>query len=203
MERTTEAPKDIRFIFNAESTKIYLNDIITGYNKLGKYIKFLFRLNRIKFSSVLKKEIIPTNHGYKERNYSVVIRNENDFFDYCVITRSIVVSPSKLKEFSSKLYKRIHPLDKAKFKNEIKKVRASIMIKDWVEVLPIEDTKKIIQYLDSLKLPCKDNYRAANIKKSSQMRRYMRDRKTGCCGFLDEIITVSGIKYAVGCNYGH
>lgn len=49
-----------------------------------------------------------------------------------------------------------------------------------------------------------DNFRMARIWKSSDMRRYQREKKTGCCGFFDElVIGPDGNKYMVGLNYGH
>jgi hypothetical protein len=52
--------------------------------------------------------------------------------------------------------------------------------------------------------PCVDNFRMARVWKSSDCRRYQRQKKKGCCGFYDElVIGPDGNKYLIGCNYGH
>ena len=48
-----------------------------------------------------------------------------------------------------------------------------------------------------------DNFRAANIDNSEQMKKYKRRKEKGCCGFYDEIYFINGKKYMIGFNYGH
>jgi hypothetical protein len=56
---------------------------------------------------------------------------------------------------------------------------------------------------------CIDNYRAARIWKSSQVRRYLKDRDHGCCGSYDTVVEkwnwtkLRYDKYLLGFNYGH
>jgi hypothetical protein len=50
---------------------------------------------------------------------------------------------------------------------------------------------------------CVDNYRFAALDRPGDLRRYRMQRRQGCCGFHDEIVVISGIRYTIGCNYGH
>lgn len=64
-----------------------------------------------------------------------------------------------------------------------------------------EQIAKMIKEVDD---PCTDNIRFANIRKSSQMRRYKRKFNQGCCGFEDRIVTHPEFgTFKIGCNYGH
>ena len=55
-----------------------------------------------------------------------------------------------------------------------------------------------------VKDPFIDNFRMARVWKSSDCRRYQREKNNGCCGFYDDIVTApDGNKYLIGCNYGH
>jgi hypothetical protein len=57
---------------------------------------------------------------------------------------------------------------------------------------------------EAVKGPFRDNFRMARVWKSSDCRRYQREKKNGCCGFYDElVIGPDGNKYLLGCNYGH
>lgn len=48
-----------------------------------------------------------------------------------------------------------------------------------------------------------DNFRCGKIGKSSSMRAYTREKKSGCCGFFDDLVEYNGNKYLIGFNYGH
>lgn len=51
---------------------------------------------------------------------------------------------------------------------------------------------------------CVDNYRVACTRKSSQMRRYEKQRRSGCCGSADFVrVGPDGQKYVLGYNFGH
>lgn len=64
--------------------------------------------------------------------------------------------------------------------------------------------KRVAKMLDSIKDSCIDNIRVCDPRKSSHRRRYLRQKKNGCCGFHDEVVTHwTGVKYWIGCNYGH
>lgn len=48
-----------------------------------------------------------------------------------------------------------------------------------------------------------DNYRAARLGNEVEMVEFDRIKDHGCCGSHDEEITVDGVKWIVGFNYGH
>lgn len=48
-----------------------------------------------------------------------------------------------------------------------------------------------------------DNYRVARMNNPAEMLEYARIRKTGCCGDFDTTTMIHGVKWAIGCNYGH
>lgn len=50
---------------------------------------------------------------------------------------------------------------------------------------------------------CCDNRRVANMRKSSQRRRFVKARKSGCCGSHEWTATHDGVLYTLGFNYGH
>lgn len=57
--------------------------------------------------------------------------------------------------------------------------------------------------------PCVDNYRAARMWVSSQMRRFRKQEADGCCGSVNIVVkNPNPIKkgkdmYLIGINYGH
>ena len=51
--------------------------------------------------------------------------------------------------------------------------------------------------------PCMDNFRFAEMDKSGDLRRYWDQRARGCCGSCDQVVTIDGRKFQIGCNYGH
>jgi len=81
--------------------------------------------------------------------------------------------------------------------------------KNWVDTVPLPVSNWLLgrleQYKNEMDEHCVDNYRAANVRKSSQMRRYRRDQKSGCCGFFDvkEVCPIDHNEYIMGFNYGH
>ncbi len=58
-------------------------------------------------------------------------------------------------------------------------------------------------------LDCVDNYRAARMWKSAQVRRFRKLEEKGCCGSATWIVSRFNWKkfrfdkYLIGCNYGH
>lgn len=58
---------------------------------------------------------------------------------------------------------------------------------------------------EARKYSCVDNFRAANIRRKSQVRRYKKARDNGCCGAFEKEVwcTVDGNRYIIGFNYGH
>lgn len=63
----------------------------------------------------------------------------------------------------------------------------------------------ISDHADSVDDNCIDNYRAACMSVSRQVRRYRKTRAKGCCGFYDTIVRcpIDGCRYLIGFNYGH
>ena len=48
-----------------------------------------------------------------------------------------------------------------------------------------------------------DNLRVARSEDSWEKAAYEYARRSGCCGSFDEEILVGGVKFMIGCNYGH
>lgn len=78
--------------------------------------------------------------------------------------------------------------------------------KGWDDVLP----REIVKWAwDKVSLaqegePCCDNVRVALKGNTGQVRRYRRQRESGCCGFSDfEAVGPDGKVYMLGFNYGH
>lgn len=51
--------------------------------------------------------------------------------------------------------------------------------------------------------PCMDNFRFSAMDKPGDLRRYKDRRASGCCGSCDQVVTIHGRKFVIGCNYGH
>jgi hypothetical protein len=52
-------------------------------------------------------------------------------------------------------------------------------------------------------LDCVDNRRYARVGNTDEEKAYYDRALTGCCGAFDTFTTVNGVKWAIGCNYGH
>ena len=48
-----------------------------------------------------------------------------------------------------------------------------------------------------------DNLRVARKGDPLQMSAYNEKVLSGCCGSMDIGVTIDGIEFAIGCNYGH
>lgn len=85
--------------------------------------------------------------------------------------------------------------------------------KDWRDTMqPWEVdfcTREIDRFVLANELYCVDNYRAARMWVSSQMRRFRKQADDGCCGSAEWVVkrfNPSKLRwdlYIVGCNYGH
>ena len=61
--------------------------------------------------------------------------------------------------------------------------------------------RQIALMLDGL--DCTDNVRFAALDSRKDMRRYNDAKDSGCCGSHDEVVTIYGRHFTIGCNYGH
>ncbi len=79
--------------------------------------------------------------------------------------------------------------------------------KEWSQVLPDNVALWASRRLQEItrELSFVDNYRVARVGNTCQERRYRRQQKRGCCGFLDviNVCPIDGKPYRLGCNYGH
>ena len=80
--------------------------------------------------------------------------------------------------------------------------------KTWQEAMPREIVDWAYRKFDAMIAAgddkCNDNFRVARIGNSSQMRRYLRYAKQGCCGTCEEVHKgPDGHRYLLGYNYGH
>lgn len=70
-------------------------------------------------------------------------------------------------------------------------------IREWAE-------RKLQRAIEEINDPYVDNTRVACMKKNSQMRRYKKQKESGCCGYFDrKYIGPDGKNYLIGFNYGH
>jgi hypothetical protein len=89
---------------------------------------------------------------------------------------------------------------------EIKRQRYIAKLKNWESSVPahVRQWANIeFKELSSQEFNC-DNFRVAATCESSQIRRYYRQYKLGCCGSIDiEKIGPDGKVYLLGFDYGH
>jgi hypothetical protein len=75
----------------------------------------------------------------------------------------------------------------------------------WLE----EEFTRVELAFDADGEACRDNHRAARVWKSSQMRRFVKQRNTGCCGSHEWVARrwswpkLRWDLYLLGFNYGH
>lgn len=48
-----------------------------------------------------------------------------------------------------------------------------------------------------------DNFRVARSEDSFEKVVYENARRSGCCGSFEEEVLIRGVKFMIGCNYGH
>lgn len=48
-----------------------------------------------------------------------------------------------------------------------------------------------------------DNYRAYRYHDNYLRKEYKQAWSQGCCGYFETSTTVDGVKWIIGCNYGH
>jgi len=48
-----------------------------------------------------------------------------------------------------------------------------------------------------------DNFRVCVVGDEVQESMYNKAIEKGCCGQFDTYTTIQGVKYRIGCNYGH
>lgn len=59
------------------------------------------------------------------------------------------------------------------------------------------------ELIEQLDLELADNFRFARVGVEDEELEYSRRAEDGCCGYLDRIVEIKGVKYKIGCNYGH
>jgi hypothetical protein len=88
----------------------------------------------------------------------------------------------------------------------LRRIRHEAAANDWDDVLPPRIARWASGELTraAAKEECCDNFRAARVGNTAQMRRYRRQKARGCCGSSDwEAVGPDGNVYALGFNYGH
>lgn len=75
--------------------------------------------------------------------------------------------------------------------------------KQWHEVLAPSVVQRVYEIVKAWDLSCTSDIRAAKLSSPSQMRRFRRIERGGCCGVWDNIQEIEGENYIIGCNYGH
>lgn len=116
---------------------------------------------------------------------------------------------SKDKEYWLRIFNEIktqHPVEQNKLIQQVKELCHQIRTrpKELSEIFPFFIISWAYEMINQRDLDCVDNIRIAKIGNSSQKRRYRKQQKSGCCGFMDVIREApDGQRYMVGCNYGH
>jgi hypothetical protein len=142
--------------------------------------------------------------------YHLIKKNNNyNWYDGPTLLQIKFDKDNNYKE----LYAKIHGLNIPEHNvreiiKEVKRIKNELKVKGWKNILPLNivdwannEFRKIIETED---LEYVDNYRVADIKKSSQVRRYKKQKENGCCGYFDTKLTgPDGRVYLLGCNYGH
>jgi hypothetical protein len=92
-------------------------------------------------------------------------------------------------------------------------MKRNLKPKCWEETMTPEELDWIWGEIDGLlntgEYPCADNFRAARYWISSQRRRYRRNQRNGCCGYVDFFRKKWNWRklrydlYMIGFNYGH
>lgn len=56
---------------------------------------------------------------------------------------------------------------------------------------------------EKLDLEYADNFRWYRKDNSENLDEFKERERNGCCGFYTGEVTIDGIEYVIGCNYGH
>lgn len=78
-------------------------------------------------------------------------------------------------------------------------------VRETLEDYPPDIRALLQSEFDRLSDGCEyvDNQRFAEMSKRGEIRRYKTKKRSGCCGFVDEKVTIKGKPYLIGFNYGH
>ena len=120
---------------------------------------------------------------------------------------SIKLNPITKDDLQKALTKKYGKVISRKFRKIISYI--SFQRKDWEDVLPKDIAawawSVIRDIQEEEEMSCCDNFRVANLRKSSQVKRYKAQRSEGCCGYCDQIhiCPIDNKRYLIGFNYGH
>lgn len=70
--------------------------------------------------------------------------------------------------------------------------------------VPKEISDKLDELIEEQNLECADNYRFSPVDDNEGMTQFDAIEESGCCGsFNSEYTDSNGIRWLIGCNYGH
>lgn len=69
--------------------------------------------------------------------------------------------------------------------------------------VPPEVRQALDDLIEEHQLEFADNFRFSPVEDAEGMGQYSDIQWNGCCGCFDTEIDVNGVRWAVGCNYGH
>lgn len=72
-----------------------------------------------------------------------------------------------------------------------------------LELVPLQVIQDLEYEIARNELECTDNFRFARFGNSEEENAYDKQKTKGCCGFFDVTTKVDGVKWMIGCNYGH
>lgn len=69
--------------------------------------------------------------------------------------------------------------------------------------VPVQVMQDLEYEIARNELECVDNFRFARFGNDQEEEAYDKQRARGCCGEFDVTTKVDGVKWMIGCNYGH
>lgn len=94
-----------------------------------------------------------------------------------------------------------------RYEHKIERIKDQAEARRWAALGPLADWLRceMARAEHESAHNCIDNTRWAEMRISSQMRRYRRQQENGCCGRHDEVVThpATGRRFLIGFNYGH
>lgn len=125
----------------------------------------------------------------------------DEILQHCI--KYVITSPQQKQVLLNRLRRKLSEKDFVELRKRINYALYKSKEKHYPNI-PADHFKRIMAYIqEAVSDPCMDNYRIARAGHSTDKKRYNRIRAKGCCGFFDSKVSVDGVIYFVGCNYGH
>lgn len=172
----------------------------------GKHIVITIVTQRKPYIDCIRQDI---DVNFNSDQPMVMHMNVDNWRDHMQLRHYIKIEVKDIMKFMKLLRKRMKGHDCVKMFKLLKQCKAQSKIKEWDTVLPdrivMWASRRLQAIKNEMQESCVDNYRVARVGNTCQERRYRRNKKQGCCGFLDiiEMCPHDGLPYRLGFNYGH